>query len=760
MRWRDTSDIAVPDQVVEAVGGHKLIASVLAQRGLRTAAEVRGFLDPACYHPRSALEVPDMIVAAERLRFALQKGEQILVWGDFDADGLTATALLVEALTELGGRVAWHIPDRMSEGHGVQWSALQPFLDGGTNLVVTCDTGVSSVDALNLAQQSGTDVIITDHHELPETLPSVTAIVTPKRLEPGHALYNLSGVGVAYQLAQAVGAGAGGLDLVALGMVADVVPLVDDCRYLVQRGLQELAEPKRIGLRAMIESADIGRGPITEEEIGYVLAPRLNALGRLQEASAAVELLLTKDWVRARTIAAELEAMNARRQFLSRQVVAAAVELVERDLALRSRPVLVVTHSKWPPGVLGIAAARLAERYGRPTILITTPAGDLARGSARSVAGVDVLHGLAQQSHLLAGFGGHPGAAGFSLRDDLVPVLTQGLETYFDALFPGGQPEQELAIDAWVRLGDLTIAFAEQLRALAPFGMGNPAICLACEGLSVLERANVGKGKEHVRLSVEDAEGHTMNVFRWHAAHEELPVEPFSLAFKLRTAWFGGRTELSLTWVDARSTSLQEPIKVASRALTIADQRKIPDPLGALGRISASGGVEVWAEGEPSAGAAGRTRLELAAADHLVIWTTPPGMGEIREVLRRVEPTRVTVFAAGRPEDSARRVMERVAAMTKHASSSRGGEMDLDAVAAVLGHRRATVEAALRWLEAAGMITTPSFVGPRVTVAAGGVASKEAAQDAWRDLRDLVHETVAFRRQFREGSLDRLLEIA
>jgi single-stranded-DNA-specific exonuclease len=398
-RWLDPEPINVPLILRDAVGGHRLVAETLARRGILTPPAARAFLDPAAYTPAPPLDLPDLDRAVERLRQAIGSRDRIAVWGDFDADGQTATAVLLETLHALGGSVVFHIPTRR-EGHGLHKPGLERLIGEGARLVVTCDTGVTAHAAVAHANGLGAEVIVTDHH-VPSSsaqggpgqrLPPALAVVNPHRLPPGHPMRPLTGVGVAYQLAGALNPTVADrtLDLVALGTVGDVGTLTGDNRYLVQRGLDALRHTGRCGLQAVYGAADVRPEGLTEEHISFVLAPRLNALGRIADAAAAdgVELLTTGDPTRARALATELEGLNARRQWLTKQVTEAAMAQIERDPSLlRDHHALVLSHPGWPGGIVGVVAGRLAERFGKPAVLISAREGETARGSARSVPG-------------------------------------------------------------------------------------------------------------------------------------------------------------------------------------------------------------------------------------------------------------------------------------------------------------------------------------------------------------------------------------
>ncbi|MFL7809575.1 MAG: DHH family phosphoesterase, partial [Anaerolineae bacterium] len=347
--WLDPQPVEVPDDLRQAVGGLDLVAQTLVRRGIRSRAAARAFLNPEYYTQAPSGDLPDLEAATACLWRAIERQEPIAIWGDFDADGQTSTALLLETLRALGARVTYRVP-RRDEGHGIHLRGLEKLINDGARLILTCDTGVTAHDAVTSANQLGAEVIVTDHHVLGKELPPALAVINPHRLPPGHPLEALVGVGVAYQLARALDAevAARSLDLVALGTVADVGKLTADNRYLVQLGLDALRSTKRPGLQAIYKSAELRPEGITEEHIGFVLGPRLNALGRLDDAAHGVELLTTENAIQARSLATVVEGLNAQRQQLTRDVMAGALGQIERNPALLSDyHALVLSQTEW-----------------------------------------------------------------------------------------------------------------------------------------------------------------------------------------------------------------------------------------------------------------------------------------------------------------------------------------------------------------------------------------------------------------------------
>ena len=757
--WLDPRPVEVPADLRQAVGGLDLVACTLIRRGIRNRTAARAFLNPETYIPALPGDLPGLEAATARLWQAMKRQEPIAIWGDFDADGQTATALLLETLRALGARVGFRVP-RRDEGHGVHLRGLEKLIDGGARLILTCDTGVTAHDAVLRANQLGADVIITDHHVLGKELPPALAVVNPHRLPPGHPLEALVGAGVAYQLARALDAevAARSLDLVALGTVADVGKLTADNRYLVQLGLDALRRTTRAGLQAIYKSAELRPEGITEEHIGFVLGPRLNALGRLADAARGVELLTTDDAIQARVLATEVEGLNAQRQWRTKQVTAGALGQIERSPALLSDyHALVLSHEQWPGGIIGIVAGRLAERFGKPAILISAPKGQIARGSGRSVPGVDLVAALAACSNLLKSYGGHPGAAGFSLDPERIPEFRAAFSR---AVAAAAEviPELVLEIDAYVKLPDLTLGMVEEVSRLAPFGRGNPPLTLAVRDLRLTSQAAIGRTEEHLRLTVQDANENTQTVFWWQGADEPLPAGTFDLALTARASDYRGMSEIQVEWIDAR---LHEPDTVEvepTRPFELRDYREVPNAERALRELTADGNVQVWAEGlERPAGIVTRNRIELEPCLRLAVWTAPPGPWEWQAALDRAQPDEVILFGLDPGSDERGEFLQNLSGLVRYALRKRKGEFALERAAARLGHRASTIAAGLEQLAASGTLAIIER-GEKTWRLEGGTGNQVRAlcDLTSASLDEHLDETSAYRRGFRQMPADAL----
>jgi len=773
--WLEPQDVLIPDEFQRGVGGHPLVAEVLARRGVTDLAKAKAFLDPQVYTPTSPWELPGMERAVARLIDAMRKDEAICVWGDFDVDGQTATTLLVSTLKELGANVTYHIPVRETESHGVNLLMLQQVIQAGAQLILTCDTGISAHSAVDYANARGVDVIVTDHHDLPEQMPAACALVNPKLLTPGHPLVTLPGVGVAYQLAEALyeqtghpGGVSQFLDLVALGIVADLALLRGENRYLLQRGIEALRAPTRLGLKVMLDLAEIDPAGLTEEHIGYVLGPRLNALGRLSDANQAVEFLTTLDYSRARLLAEQLEGLNAERQLQTEQVFQAAQAQIERDPSLLDSAALVLSHPTWPAGVIGIVASRLVERYNRPVVLISAQPGGIARGSARSVAGCNITAAIAAQAELLVSYGGHPMAAGLAIPTERIPEFRRALSKTVREMLGEGHLEKIFKIDAYLPLSGLSLELVANLERLAPFGAGNLAVTLACPRLILISQSTFGRRAEHLHLIVADEQGVSHKVIWWGGAGWPLPEAllngaRFDLAYVVRASDYRGQRELQVEWVEARQVA--EPaleLPPTACAINVQDYRRQDHPLPLLKALLAQGDVQVWAEGEAlerlvAQGIAARQRSALENRPGLAIWTSPPGPAELQAVLAAVSPQTVYLFGVDPKTDRLEAFLSRLAGLVKFALRSNQGQASLSALAAATPQRQITIRAGIDWLAARGQLAVLSEEGDEIFLGEGIHQESARLLEITARLQELLAETTAYRAYFSRAEPDALI---
>lgn len=552
-----------------------LLVQLLWNRGITEPAAVEAFLSGET-RPDDPFRIKGMNEAVARIRRAIRQGERMVVYGDFDADGVTSTALLVQTLSALGGFVRPYIPHRVDEGYGLNVNALAELAREGQRLIITVDCGIRSVEEVAFANRQGLDVIVTDHHSIGPQLPPALAVINPKRPDCPYPFKGLAGVGLAYKLAQAllrthdktpirngfvVDLQEGDLlDLVALGTVADLAPLLDENRTLVQRGLARLNRTQRPGLQAMMGVAGVAPGQVTSTTIGFALGPRLNAAGRLDSAMLSYELLATDDVFKSSQLAGQLNALNARRQQVTAEAFEQAQAQIEADEAESFLHVAASEH--FLAGIVGLVAGRLVEQYHRPAIVMEL-GPQQSRGSARSIAQFDITAALDRcaQEGLLVRHGGHAAAAGLTVENRKLPALISRLRAIAAEELADKELRPSLLIDAEVPLGPMDFAKLGQLQEMEPTGYANPQPRLLSRRVLVRDTRKVGADGAHLKMTVSDpAAGSRANVtfdaiaFRQGHWHGRLPAH-VDLVYTMEENIWNGTRRLQLVVEDVRAAS-------------------------------------------------------------------------------------------------------------------------------------------------------------------------------------------------------------
>jgi single-stranded-DNA-specific exonuclease len=566
----ETPDEALADAVMASCRGPdgrplpRPIAAVLARRGLADLPAVERYLSPRMSDLSDPLELSAMPAAAERIWRAIERGERIVVHGDYDVDGVSSTALLVRVLRALGADAGWVIPDRVDDGYGLSPETVARCVDQtGAELIVTVDCGTSSVDAVREASRRGVDVIVTDHHEPGDRVAEAAAVVNPKLGAPREAAH-LAGVGVAFMLCFALikqGREAGRaaaesvdlrryMDFAALGTVADVVSLVGDNRILARHGLAVMESTHWEGIRALMAEGRIAP-PLKPYHIGFVLGPRLNAAGRVQSAELAARLLLTDDAGEACRLASDLERLNVERQSLEKQILQVARAQIEARGDPAESRALVVAGEGWAQGVVGIVASRLAAAYGRPAIVISLDGGH-GRGSCRSVEGYDLLGGLTACADHLLEYGGHRMAAGLEVEEGRIDAFRAALERHVEETMPPELMRRTVRLDGWIDLSDLEEPFLEALSLLQPTGEGNPEPVWGVRGVRVVGAPRVLKGR-HLKLRVAQGSAER-DAIGFGLGEAPVPEGEIDLAFRAEWNEFRGRRSLQMNLVGLRPT--------------------------------------------------------------------------------------------------------------------------------------------------------------------------------------------------------------
>lgn len=543
-----------------------ILKQIVFNRGLATDAEARSFLKAEPNANTDPFQMTGMQATVDRICFALQHNEPIAIYGDYDVDGVTATALLVQALGALGANVRGYIPNRFDEGYGLNKDALDTLKAEGVKLVITVDCGIRSPDEALHAQSIGLDLIISDHHHPDGTnLPPALAVINPKQHGDIYPDKDLAGVGIAYKIAEAlltVQQPINGfqtndlLDLVALGTVADLAPLVGENRVLVRRGLRQLRETKRQGLFSLAGVADLKIDKCTAGNIGFMLGPRLNASGRLESALASFELLTTKDFMRAGQLAMQLDSQNRQRQSITRTMQEQA-----EAIAMKDDPeafLLFAAHEDFNPGVVGLAASRLTEVYYRPAIVAAKNAEE-TRGSCRSIPEFHITDALDQCKDLLVRHGGHAAAAGFTVKNQNLPELVSRLKEIAKDQLGARDLRQTLTADMEVPLSELNFDVLKHLMFLEPTGYGNPEAVFVSRNIKVKAARTVGAEGKHLKLTVEDERGASVDSIGFRLGHLKENLPPYiDVLYRFEANEFNGRRTLQLNLKDVKAAGLPD----------------------------------------------------------------------------------------------------------------------------------------------------------------------------------------------------------
>ncbi len=544
----------VPDKHwLKTAGFSSLVAQLLYNRSLTEPSQLESFIAADERLSGDPTLLPDMHQAVARIYQALLSGESVAIYGDFDTDGITATALLVQGLSMLNCKATPYIPHRLTEGYGLKTAALENLYRQGISLVITVDCGITALSQVKRAKRMGLDIIITDHHTPPAIVPPATAVINPKLPGSNYPFSELAGVGVALKLLQALFQGIGKekqlsemMDLVALGTVADMVPLLGENRYLVKQGLKLISASPRLGIREMITQYGLNIDSLDTESISWVIAPRLNAAGRLEHAMSSYKLLMTDSPQEAHELAMWLEQKNAERQRLTAKALAKAKEQV---LAQGISPLLIAGDRDYPAGICGLVASRLSEEFYRPAIVIRT--GDqMSSGSCRSIPEFNIIHALNQCSSLFSHFGGHSQAAGFSLATSNLPRLQQTLLQLATTQLDGVDLRPKLDIDAEVRLSDLGGDTFPTVQKLAPFGRDNPAPTFLSRRVEVVDYHTMGTNGEHLKLKLKQNDTVWDGVGFRLGDHLTEASSPLDIVYNLEIDRWGGEERLRLNILD------------------------------------------------------------------------------------------------------------------------------------------------------------------------------------------------------------------
>ena len=563
-RWDLTGcDDAAAERLAAAIGVSPIVARLLCQRGLDDPELAARFLNPALAHLHDPMRLADMRIAVDRILGAIARKERVAIHGDYDVDGITSTVILRRALEMLGADVVHFIPERLKDGYGLQPSAVERLHADGVALIVSVDCGIRGAEAARRARELGVDLIITDHHEPDTELPPALAVINPKRADCTYPDKYLAGVGVALKLVQALCRRTsreawlpGFIKVAAIGTLADVVPLVGENRVIAKLGLDLLTKgPHKVGLRALLDVSGLTGKTIDSYHVGFMLAPRVNAAGRMSTPDIAARLLLAADEAMAdevRLLAQQLDGENLRRQEEEAEILAAAKKIVTTDPDVGARSVLVVAGDGWHRGVIGIVASKLVDAFHRPAIVLSIEDG-VAHGSCRSIAQFDMLGALERCAHLFTRFGGHRQAAGLALDASRIKELRRAVNEVADETLGPDDLMPRLRIDGDLTFRGITGGVAAGVAALAPFGAGNPRPVFAARGVQIIDGPRKLK-ERHLKMALKQ-DGRVFRAIAWRAAERQDALgdqRTIDVAFSLDQNQYNGEVFVELNIADFR----------------------------------------------------------------------------------------------------------------------------------------------------------------------------------------------------------------
>jgi single-stranded-DNA-specific exonuclease RecJ len=822
--WRFPSAEDLTEDLLTAVDNNALLGKLLIRRGIASKEAALAFLLAEHYLPTGPMELPDVDKAVVRITQAIATKEHITVYGDYDVDGITGTSLLVTVLRKLGASVDFYIPNRAGEGYGLNLKAVSILASKQrTKLIITCDCGVSNFAEINFAKSLGVDCLVLDHHSMPELMPPAVGIVHPKLLPEAHPLFHLPGVGVAYKVSEALLIDQGReaeveelLDYVTLGMIADLVPLVRENRYLVQIGLPKLIKSKRPGIQALL-------GQVRKSEdtdlVGFGLAPRINAVGRLADARVAVDLMTTDDPQVADQIAKQLANDNIKRQEICEQIFLEADAMIQSKVNLEQDKAIAIYKRGWHHGVVGIVASRLVEKYNRPVFIAEEDHTEaIVKGSARSVDRIDLYEVLRANEGLLNKWGGHKMAAGFSVTLDKADTLCRALVDTCNKMLPGELSLPILDVDATLEAKEVDIALVGTFAKLAPFGMSNkkPLFCLKnlkCQNVRIL-----GKDGKHIRLNLIDEAGNLpFEALVWnYQGKAPDPDATIDIVFNPEINNFNGRERLQLIVVDWRfskeandeatanlirlttvplalakgekekaaplkpfrvveenersiepahlevtpSLDSRPSLKAVSHQTTWRDLRGHSQSTGLLDKAVAKfrNDLSIFAEssGRPE-GFKTDDRTTVSNKAQLILWQYPPALKVLQEMVTRARPQTI-YLAGGAPEEvvDVPGFLKMLMALIRFTVGKRDGQVHGEKLAAVLGTTKVAAALGMTLLQKVGAIEWFAEDGLVYIELLG--APTEAIEDfpEYRQLLEALKQIQTFRKWCAEARVEEI----
>jgi len=721
MKIKMDNEKKIPEWLYEEVNNDNILAKILYNRGINSRDEVKKFLDNKNYKPTLPNDFPNMQEGVKKIVDAIDKDEKIMVYGDYDVDGITSTTILVTFLQQLGAKVDYHIPDRFEEGYGMNKEIIKN-IKGDIDLILSCDCGISNYEEVRLAKELGIDVIITDHHDLPDDLPPADIILTPKFFNKEHRAYSLPGAGMAYYLVKGIINFINNnsnykniynseikrnqfLDLLALAIIADVVPLKEENRYLLKKGLKFLKETERKSLNKLFELSGINKKLINEEDIAFRIAPILNAAGRMENADIAVEMFLARDEKEIEKLANKLIKINSRRKEIQQKIIEEAEEMI-KDQFSNKDSAIILYQPHWHEGLLGIAAGRLAENYNLPALLMTLKEdGKTITGSARSIEEIHINNKLKKVNKYLIKYGGHAGAAGFSLQRDQYTIFKKKLSSLLEDELSKISREESIKVDAKINLNEIDIESYYSLRKLAPFGEENPKPLFITKNCQFIKSRSFSNNK-HKRLVVEQ-NNVKKNAIWWWAGEKKAP-EKLNLIYNIDLNRFRGKENIQLTVkniIDAKESGQSNNKYDYLNSLRILDYRNWKEREHIEDKLSKIENAVYYQEGSNSSYYKPVIdRYGIGENNKLVLISFPPSLSILNDLIYNNEPSEIILAFNKKDLKEKEGFIKRLTAILKYILKEKNGKLKINEIAVLTGELEITVEVALKYLKASGYL--------------------------------------------------------
>ncbi|MGM0436967.1 MAG: single-stranded-DNA-specific exonuclease RecJ [Bacillota bacterium] len=752
----------IPDWLLSEVN-NKLLAKLLYNRGVDTKFKLKKFLYPAEYIPTSPKEFENMEKGIKRIIKAVEKNEKIVIYGDYDVDGVTSTAILVSFLRKLDAKIDYHIPDRFDEGYGMNKNVIKKMVEDDVDLILSCDCGISNFDEIKLAKNLGMDVIVTDHHDLPENLPPADIILTPKFFAKEHQAHDLPGAGMVYYLVKGIMNFINKnkyyknlfeykikadyyLDYLALAIVADVVPLKGENRFLLQKGLKNLKTTDKKSLNELFEMSGINKELISEEDIAFRIAPIINAAGRIEDAKIAVEMLLTKDKIKVKKLSNKLIKINSRRKEIQEKIIKEAEEILKSEEDFQNKGIILY-QPHWHEGLLGIAAGRLTENYKIPAFLMTLKEDKgTITGSARSIPEIHVNNKLKNVKNHLLKSGGHAGAAGFSLKRDQYTIFKKKLASLLENDLSEISREETIKVDAQLKLGDIDLDMYNDIRKLAPFGEENEKPLFMTNNCQLLQSRNFGDNN-HKRLILKQ-NNNKITAIWWWAGEQKIPKN-LDLIYHLDINRFRGRENIQLVIKEVIDSDYSYKFSTKddfTKFIKIKDYRNWQNNKKLKNDIYNFENAVYYQEGNSKIYFDQIIdRYGIGENDKLVLISFPPSLSILYDLIYNNEPSEIILAFDKNKLKENENFLKKVMSFLKYILKEKNGYFKIPNIAVLTEELEVTIKVTLKYLEASGYIELEKINENNYFIKRGGKTDKGKKRIYKKRLKSLLKESKSFK---------------